>query len=777
MRIALLTIGISMLAGCSGSEQPGASLPFDPAAVFEVFDRDVQVSDLSYPADTMTLFRTEAQLEHLDVRSLAVDGPEVYAGTAGGLARLTDGRDRFEMVPDLSFAIVDLEATQAGLLIAGAGRAHRLLTDGSIGPRLGTGTATVTAVAGDAWGRVMLGSTAGAALYDATGAQTATVAQGMAVRDIVLLNQIAYLATDAGVQRWDLRNAVALPAWTAPLHLADDDVRALAPASGRVGLWVGTAEALSLVSVGDSPAEIRRPGLESGLVTDDLRAIVDRAGDLLIGHQIGATAFIQDKVEHYHSHRWLPAQQVNAVAIDQRGDKWVATPEGISRLSTELQTLAQRAEVNEGFLQARHWRMDGFVDDRVSIPDPWSVQDIRTGDHDNDGLWTEMQIGAWCYAYAVTKEERFYESARRAVDVMFLQIDIPAKSFEAAGMKRGFITRSLVRDDEGDVFTSKATQDNWHLEEWQGRQYYWKDDTSSDEYAGHYFGLPIFHDLCAKTDAEREEVAGYLETAMRYVMQGGYELIDLDGQPTLHGHWDDLAIGIQGVDHCVDRHGIERAADCLSSKHGGGWLNGAEVLGMLLATWHVTQDPAYYEEYERLFSDERYGELINVSDELYTVAEPPFANHSDHELAMLAYTTLLRYEPNADRRAQYVRSLLDFYEYEREEHNPWQVAIIGAYHPGEVDTDGALRTLQDLTLDWRTWRVDNRHRRDAVRWPDDRHGNPQFSRVFAYDEIRTMKWNGSPYVVAGGGDGRGVLAPTPYLIAYWMMRYYKLLDG
>ncbi len=40
-----------------------------------------------------------------------------------------------------------------------------------------------------------------------------------------------------------------------------------------------------------------------------------------------------------------------------------------------------------------------------------------------------------------------------------------------------------------------------------------------------------------------------------------------------------------------------------------------------------------------------------------------------------------------------------------------------------------------------------------------------------------MKWNGSPYVISGGGDGRGVLAPTPYLIAYWMLRYYKLLDG
>ncbi len=34
---------------------------------------------------------------------------------------------------------------------------------------------------------------------------------------------------------------------------------------------------------------------------------------------------------------------------------------------------------------------------------------------------------------------------------MMKQIDIPAVSFEAAGKKRGFVTRSFVRDDEGDV--------------------------------------------------------------------------------------------------------------------------------------------------------------------------------------------------------------------------------------------------------------------------------------------------------------------------------------
>ncbi len=99
-------------------------------------------------------------------------------------------------------------------------------------------------------------------------------------------------------------------------------------------------------------------------------------------------------------------------------------------------------------------------------------------------LTLPMQIGAWCLAYAETKDEGYYQSARKAMDAMFLFFDVPGESFAAKGMNRGFITRSLVRDDEGALFEEKASQSNWHLQEFGDHSYYWKDDTSSDEYAG-----------------------------------------------------------------------------------------------------------------------------------------------------------------------------------------------------------------------------------------------------------------------------------------------------
>jgi hypothetical protein len=199
-----------------------------------------------------------------------------------------------------------------------------------------------------------------------------------------------------------------------------------------------------------------------------------------------------------------------------------------------------------------------------------------------------------------------------------------------------------------------------------------------------------------------------------------------------------------------------------------------EILGHFLAAWHITGDQKYYDEYERLYSTLRYGDMIPIKQNYVTITDPALANHSDHELAMLSYATLLRYEPNAQRRQRLQKSLLDFFEFEKKERNPWQVGVIASGISEVPLVDEAIQTLKEMPDDWREWDVDNSVRQDAFRGPNDRHGSKQFTEVFPYDEIRTMKWNGNPYTVDDGG-GSSVLAPTPYLIAYWKLRYYGVL--
>jgi hypothetical protein len=399
-----------------------------------------------------------------------------------------------------------------------------------------------------------------------------------------------------------------------------------------------------------------------------------------------------------------------------------------------------------------------------------------------------MQIGAWCYAYAATGDESYYQKARKAMDVMMLQVDIPAVDFEAAGLGRGFVTRSLVRDDEGDVFASKATQDNWHLVHWtDGHDYYWKDDTSSDEIDGHFYGYPLFYDLCAKTDEERQEVASYAAAITAYIIDHDYVLIDLDGEKTFHGHWSPALIGAaaEGIDKCLEEAKketdmgklFELTAACYESWGGGGWLNGTEIIGTLLATWHMTGDVRFYDEYEKLLTEHHYDQLLMPHDETLTITSPAIMNHSDHELAMLAYHTLIRYEPNDERREKWVEGLLFLYEHEKIERNPlWAAFVALLAGPEHAILEPALQSLREMPFDRREWHVSNSHRKDALEWPDDRHGDPQFDRVFAYDEIRTIWWNGNFHVQEGGGNPKEFSGPMAWLLPYYALRYAGLIS-
>lgn len=770
---ARLTVAACLVSlGCGSTVQTRPSNRRDPSHFNEQRSHAVNYSDETYRAKTVKLFRTTELLPDLDVRALATANEALYAGTVSGPLRLDRSGQRFERVPGAhETAVVDLFAlSDGGVLVAHEGEVEVLGPSGAPQETL-TSTFAVQAVAG-VGADVYAGGLGGLYLLHAN-AVPAARARGFAVRDLAVANSVIWIASDRGVLRYDTEAGTMLPAARAPMLLADDDVRAIAISSDGRTIFAATARGESELAADLATAVIRIPG-KGSIPNGDLRAISAKNGEILSGHKIGATVVAGGKVEHYHSLRWIPSEEVTAVALGSDRVRWIATHSGISRVSFEPTTLAAKAALFEQFLD-RHWRMDGFLDDEVTFDDPWDLSARpHTYDKDNDGLWTEMQIGPWCMAYAATGDERYYQRARRALDVMLLEFDIPAVTFRERGVAPGFITRSLVRDDEGPVFEEKSRESNWHRQEFNGRTYYWKDDTSSDEYAGHYYGIPLFYDLCAKSEAEKEAIRRRIRSSTDYLIANKYLLIDLNGKGTTHGRWADLGAASEGLDACTAKYGFD-VGTCVFSYHGGGWLNSLEILGHLLAAWHITGDQKYYDEYERLYTVERYGKMITVSMDTYTLSNPRFANHSDHELATLAYFTLLRYEPNADRREALIRSFLAFYEYERPEHNPWQVATIGSMYDRDVDLAAAIEVLKQMPVDWRTVPYDNSHRLDADRGPPGRHNEDQFTTAFPYDELQTMKWNGGPYEVRGGGDPRGVLSPTPYLIAYWTMRYYGLI--
>jgi len=745
-----------------------------PDFVFRETGQLHKAADQSFLQERPTLYRTTDVLPDLEVHALAVAGGKLWAATSGGLYRFDGGSGKFVIETlgvGLQPSVLDVapRALDDGRLVLALQAAVVLHAPGGASETVNVPAAVTSVAAGGT--QVFAGSEGGLFRISGGSAQQVAEVGAQAIRDVALDNQGAvWLATASGVLKYEGATVQSFQA--ASGALLDDDVRAVFGLDR--GALVGTAKGAALVGTSHDRLFRAEPG---GLPCDDVISVYAAGDFLAFGHGIGATVVKGDfeQVDHYHSLRWIPQERVNAVLLEADGTRWLATSGGVSRISLEPTTLKGKADLFEA-MNEKFWRLD-FVSCEGVLDDPWQPDaPLKHWDHDNDGLWTQMQVAAWSYAAAASGDKSYCEKARRAMRGMMRLVDIPAVSFQAAGRERGFVARSFVRDDEGDVFSSKAGSDRWVLVKdfsGEGHDYYWKNDTSSDETTGHFFGYPLYYDFCADK-TERAAVADHLGALARTIMEHDFYLIDLDGEETTWGHWglNTLPIALDGIDECLKSYPIDK---CYSAAYGGGWLNAIEILGHMLAAYHVTGDHAFYDAYLFLLRN-RYDELVDFSENVWTVTQPAVANHSDHELAMLAYHTLIRYEPDQERRQRWIKSLVDMYQWEVKERNPLWAAIVAAFTTDAYRLDDALRTLREWPEDWREWLVDNSHRKDAeLNSQNDRFGKPQFATVLPYDEIHTMKWNGNPYRVSDGGDGHTVQAPWPWLLPYWMLRYYGVI--
>jgi len=548
-------------------------------------------------------------------------------------------------------------------------------------------------------------------------------------------------------------------------------------AAGPAALLAGPDLAVRLAPP-DPPAVLRpEPG---GIPTRGLTALsLSPSGrSLALGHPIGASWLDpgSGRVDHYASPRWLPSDQVTALAFESDEALWVGTSGGLVRIAWEDIDLEAKARRMFGQLERWFVRLDGFVSPWARFPAPDVEEPASLHDDDNDGQWTQEAVGAFCLAFAVTGEEAWRTAARKAARNMALLIDVPARDFEAAGLGRGFVARSVVRDDEGAIFADKATQSNWHRTTFDdGHDYYWKDDTSSDEVTGHLFGWSLFHDLCAQDDEERAFAGRYLGDLAGYLLRHGYRLLDLDGLPTTHGDYspDRIPIAVDGLEACADAgHPLDL---CLDSWGGGAFLDSVEVLALMLAAWHATGEDRFLRAYEDLAVTHRYQEAATFHPNVVTWTVHSMANYCDHELADLAFYVLLRYEPHPDRRAHWIAQMMAAWEYEVGERNPLKAMTMASALQEAPGLAEAVRTLVLYPEDLREWPVDNSHRRDYLTGGTDRAGRAQFLAVPPHDEIAILRWDHNPYRVSGHGDGASRMAPSFWLLPYWGLRYHGVL--
>jgi hypothetical protein len=201
------------------------------------------------------------------------------------------------------------------------------------------------------------------------------------------------------------------------------------------------------------------------------------------------------------------------------------------------------------------------------------------------------------------------------------------------------------------------------------------------------------------------------------------------------------------------------------------------MVSHLRVALHMTENPQYRARYQAAYQDLITNHKYHWLTRNQKIMIPGSINHSDDELAFLSYYPLLRYETDPALLEVYKHSLERSWQIERPERNPlWNVIYAAGTGAKEYDRDDSVRTLREIPMDTIEWSVRNSHRQDVPVDPmSDRFKRRQALVVLPYDELPMTKWNGNPYSLDGGRDGRSEDDGAYFLLPYWMGRFHKLL--
>lgn len=559
------------------------------------------------------------------------------------------------------------------------------------------------------------------------------------------------------------------------------DVRGAAyDAKGR--LWFASPQG---VGVRETDGKWKLYTGADGLPYDDFTAVAPgEDGVIWFGTRIGAIRFDGKTWEYRQGLRWLPNDEVRAIAVDSKsGNAWIATAGGLALIERKPLTLADKARVFEAEIDKRHRRTPYEYVHPVILDKPGDTSKWTQTDSDNDGLWTSMYGAGECYAYGATGREEFRIRAKKAFEALrFLRIVTQGGEHPAP---TGFIARSIlpvsgrnpnVHDSPQHDAQRRAERDHrWKIIDprWpKNGEWYWKTDTSSDELDGHYFFYGLYYDLVAKTEEEKQRVREHVAAITDHLLVHNYALVDHDGKVT---RW--AVFGPEEINHNQDWW-QERGMNSLS------------ILAYLKVAEHITGDARYAKAARTLIEVHGYATNTLITK---THLGPGAGNQSDDEMIFMNYYSLLKYEKDPQLRQKYLRGFRSHWDNEQPEMNPvfnFLYAAVGAggrfedaFGVDDLSPQGpwledSIDTLKRLPLDRIDWALKNSHRKDIVRLPANvREGNAAVGhrvngKVLPIDERFVGHWNHDPWTLDSRGGGRTLADGGVFLLPYYMGLYH-----
>jgi hypothetical protein len=748
-----------------------------------------------FPQEVALRYAEEQGVPGMDVRQVIIlpDGRPAVA-TNQGAALFENGAWR-HVGPARASLLV---STRDGLLSAD-GLDLMKLDGGQAAELPGTPTALL-----DAGGRLLAGTEAG--LYVGVPGDTGEVRFGPSTlngllgartRIHALVQQpgapLAVAAAEAGLFRetdsdvWEPFEAVDENGL--PWHLA--------PVAGMAfdshgSLWMATRAGVARHDAEDGWTFYRGG---DGLPFNDFTCVAAAPnGDVWFGTAIGAVRWRDGEGFAYRQGpRWLPDDHVRGIGVGRDGTVWFATAKGIGCIEYRMMTLAEKAAYYEEEVEKYIKRTEWGYTSEVHFAKPGDRNsEIRRTDSDNDGLWTAMYGAGECFAFAATGDPKSRERARQAFEALrFLQ-----KVTQGAehSPPHGYVARTILPADgpdpnegrvEGDLQHREVRDSLWKIYEprWPlsaDGKWYFKTDTSSDELDGHYFFYPLYYDLVADTDEEKERVREVVRDLTDHLLEHGFYLVDHDDTPT---RWSVYAPEAMNHDKMW---WSERGLKSLS------------MLSYLAVAHHMTGDEKYADAFREL--DERFAYVQNamLTKVQFGVGS---GNQSDDEMAIMCYYNFMKYAPDEAMRDRIRYSFYSYWTLMEPEMNPFFHFAYAACGLGETWTnpwgtfdispwDGWLEdsvaTLKGFPLDRFSWPHRNSHRLDIVRLrrqqavepyeePETGRGHTVNGKVLPVENRHFNHWNTDPWRLDYGGDGRTLGSGTVFLLPYYMGLYHGFI--
>lgn len=464
-------------------------------------------------------------------------------------------------------------------------------------------------------------------------------------------------------------------------------------------------------------------------------------GRVILSSEAGLIIINNGSRKYLPATRWACEKDINdAIAV---GDSiWTATDSGVTKITEKEMTLKEKADYCFNLTEEKYVRKLGYVTGLHNIKNC----DINTGVPritDNDGLWTQTYIGSLAYAYAVTKDNKILEAARRSMKAMGYLAKV-------TGVK-GFTARAVRFEGEPGYGTVvKRDGAEWHPA--PNGECEWLGETSSDEMTGHFFGFSLYYDFCANEE-EKAYIQEIVCDIVDHILENDYRLCDVDGLPTTWAIW---------------------APDQLNGNNMWLWekcINSLEMLTFLDVAYHISGDEKYRKEFLRLAIDEHY--ILNAAQHK---KDDGHTCHIDDNLGFLCAATILRLEKDPAIRKYLLMGLKHHWEYERCEHSVLFNLIYSAFTDDITDLDYAIKTLYDYPLDFVSRPIYNSSRKNLVydteqeKWGEA----PQLKEALDIDARVIHNYDSSPFRT-NDGNGTQASSPTPFLLPYWFGRYYGII--